>query len=237
MREDDPLAYWKLSDFLSVVDAAILIVGGDPSEVDELYETSEVGLHKTEVKRTDGHPGFGAVFTGLKTAVKLGRLKALLEYRVYRSDSYEPSWVVPKNFLTDPSRFEVDFKRDDMDRLFIAKEPDWMQTMVDVRDLKAWLHEKGVKSGFFFSDPQGDEDFMDPSHEHFAPELAMAVAAWRGLSQTRKFPQGPKVAIEEWINKNPSKWHGDSEMSASAKERIATLANWRRSGGANPTGG
>ena len=36
--EDDPLSLWRLAADLSVIDAAILIAGGDPSEVDRLYE-------------------------------------------------------------------------------------------------------------------------------------------------------------------------------------------------------
>ena len=241
MTEDDPLIHWRLSDYLSVENAAILIVGGDPSAMDELFFEGYDAPQRMEVKRTDGHPGFVAAFTGLKTAVRLRRLSALLEYRLYngfKSDSEEPCWVLPRDFLTDPSNFEVDFGHHESDTIFLAKEPDWSRTMLDVHDLKVWLQERGVKTGFFFPASQaGENDFMDRSHDHFAPELAMAAAAWRGLSQTKKFPLGPKVAIEEWINSNPSEWQGEGEMSTSAKERIATLANWKRSGGANPTGG
>ncbi|WP_431299187.1 hypothetical protein [Tabrizicola sp. BL-A-41-H6] len=241
MMEDDPLFYWRLSDHVSVEDAAILIAGGDPSAVDEVYFEGVDSLQREEVKRTDGHPGFVATFTGLKTAVRLGRLKAVLEYRVYngfQSDRKEPYWALPQRWLTDPSKFEFDFVDDGRDSVFLAKEPDWSRTMLDVRDLKVWLQERGIKTGFFFPASQADEDdFMDPSHDHFAPELAMAVAAWRALSQTQKLRQSPKAAIDGWITSNPSVWQGEGEISASAKERIATVANWNRSGGANPTGG
>jgi hypothetical protein len=241
MMEDDPLFIWRLSDHLSVEDAAILIAGGDPSAVDEMYFEGLDAPQRVEVKRTDGHRGFVAAFTGLKTAVRLGRLSASLEYRLYNgfeSDRDEPCWVLSQNFLTDPSKFEVDFWHRENDVVYLAKEPDWSRTMLDVRDLKAWLKERGVKTGFFFPATKADEDdFMDSSHDHFAPELAMAVAAWRALSQERKFKQSPKATIRNWVENNPSEWKSKDELSTEAKERIAMVANWKRSGGANPTGG
>ena len=241
MMEDDPLLLWRLADHLSVEDAAILISGGDPGAVDEQVITGFESFETIKVKVTDGHPGFVAAFTVLKTAVRSGRLKALLQYRLYngfQSDRGEPCWVLPQRWLTDPSNFELDFDHDDRDSIFLAKEPDWSRTMLDVADLKMWLKGKGVKTGFFFPATQVDEDdFMDPSHEHFAPELAIAVAAWRALSQTQKFKQSPKAMIKDWVNNNPSEWQSKDDLSTEAKERIATVANWKRSGGANPTGG
>ena len=80
--------------------------------------------------------------------------------------------------------------------LKIERLIDWTATTVDVVDLQAWLRSKGFTKGFFFPAEQSEPDaFTDPAHEHFAPELALAVAAWRALSTTQSFKRGPKEAI------------------------------------------
>lgn len=241
MTEDDPLFLWRLSDHLSVENAAILIAGGDPSAEDEVNLEGLDRVHTVRGKRTDGHPGFVPAFTALKTAVRQGKLSARFEYKVssgYKSRQDEDCWVVSGRILDDPAKLEIVHGKDDSISILMWTEPDWSRTMLDVLGLKMWLQEKGFKTGFFFPATQANEDdFMDPSHEHFAPELAIAVAAWRALSQTQKFPQSPKATIKDWINNNPSEWQSKDELSSEAKERIAMVANWKRSGGANPTGG
>lgn len=252
MTDEDPLFFWRLAEHLSVEDAAILIAGGDPSTVDVILDGPPIvfedafSANEIEIKRTTGHPGFVPVFTSLKNAIRQGNLKSQLQYKLHHRDRIGPEeqvWVLPRAFVTDPKNFEVDFASIDFgdeDRHCIAieKEPDWSATLIDVRDLKAWLSERGLKSGFFFPTSEADPDeFMDQAHEHFAPELALAVAAWRALAKTQKFRSGTKAAIEAWINQNPKQWRSDSELSNSAKERIVTVANWNRIGGATPSGG
>lgn len=241
MTEDDPLFLWRLSDHLSVEDAAILIAGGDPSAEDEVYLEGLDRMHTVRGKRTDGHPGFVPAFTALKTAVRQGKLSARFEYKLssgYKSRQDEDCWVVSHRILDDPAKLEIIHGKDDSISILMWTEPDWSRTMLDVLDLKVWLQEKGLKTGFFFPASQaGEDDFMDPSHKHFAPELALAAAAWRGLSQRQKSPKGVKAAIDEWITSNPSAWLDEEKISTAARDRIITLANWNRSGGANPTGG
>lgn len=247
MIEDDPLRFWRLADTLSVENAAILIAGGDPSAVDNV-QSNDPGSSTmwVDVKRTVGHPNFVAVFTSLKSAVRKGHFSTQLKYRVHFRDMIdrtEPVWVLPREFLTDPTKFKVEFGDiqfgdEDNHCICIEKEPDWSSIMLDVGEIKAWLSAKGFRSGFFFPKTEAEpDDFMDPSHEHFAPELALAVAAWRALAQTQKHSRGPKASIETWISSNPAAWQGGAELSTSAKERIATVANWNRTGGATPTQG
>jgi len=130
----------------------------------------------------------------------------------------------------------------------VTKEPDWSRTYVNVEDVKKWLRQRGFTKGFFFTstavEPYSStlnavesDDFTDQSHEHFAPELVLAVAAWRALAQTQKFPRGPKAAICAWIEGHPEEWRGEGALSSATKDRIATLVNWNKSGGAPRSSG
>lgn len=251
--DDAKLQLWRLVSDLSVEDAAILIAGGDPSDLD--YESDSFG-NEYSVKRTTGHSGFLAVFTSLTNAIRKGHIQAHLAFRA-KSGGVDPvrsamapnglrgeTWVMSKSDLSrlrdslegDPFG---DTPLDGADGIRLEVEPDWTRATIDVEDLKAWLRSRGFTTGFFFpsQDESAPDDFMNPDHEHFAPELALAVSAWRGLASEQKFPRGTKPAIESWIDANPNAWLGDGEVSAAAKERIATLVNWRKSGGAPTTGG
>lgn len=244
---DTTLELWRLASDLTVEDAAILIAGGDPSEVD--YEDDTFG-GQHEVKRTTGHPGFPATFTSLKIAIRKGYLPAHLASRTDDGGPYSTRigadvWTLSSDEVSalrqrltnDPFS---DLAPDGAHDIQFRVEPDWTRTTVDVEDLKAWLRSRGFTTGFFFPSNRQTETapdiFMDPTHEHFSAELALAVAAWRGLASEQRFPRGPKAAIEAWIAGNPDAWRGDGDLSTNAKDRVVTLVNWRKSGGALPTG-
>ena len=235
---------WRLATDISVENAAILIAGGDPSE--KAYPEGSMPFKDgvVKVKVTNGHLGFDAVFAALKAAVICGDLRAQLSY--YATEApigletpYDPHYVVFAGSELQgklPSALVIfeDGKR----TVVIADKPIWAEALIHVADLKVWLQERGLNSGFFFpvSNPNSAE-FMDPSHDHFSPELALAVAAWRGLANEQIFPKGQKAAVENWIAKHPGAWLGKGKPSDNAKDRIATLVNWNPIGGAPKTGG
>ena len=59
---------------------------------------------------------------------------------------------------------------------------------------------------------------------NFPPELDFAVQAWRAVFTTEGKAK-PKARIREWLDENTT-------LSNAAKERIATVANWDKTGGA-----
>ena len=263
MTEDNPLYLWRLAADLSVEDVAILIAGGDPSAVDGKnvkirdadYAHDEIFpvVEWKETKRTTGHPGFVASFTGLKAAVICGSIPATFQY-VVKPASDLSQLPLDDFFITTTTNLKplLSTPESKLDELLkgsiaITKEPDWSRTYVNVEDVKKWLRQRGFKNGFFLTsmavEPDSltanavePDDFTDQSYEHFAPELALAVAAWRALSQDKKFKSGPKNAISKWIEANPNEWRGKNKLSESAKERIITLVNWNQTGGAPKSG-
>lgn len=78
---------------------------------------------------------------------------------------------------------------------------------------------------------------MDASNENFSAELALAVTVWRAVSKNAVRGASPKKAIERWIDAHPRAWLGEGTLSESAVDRITTLVNWRKKGGASTTAG
>jgi hypothetical protein len=71
------LDYWRLCDELSVLHAALLIVGKDPSEISVYVE--KWAVHERPV-------GYEAAKTALKNAVRSGRLKAIIAMKHGQED-------------------------------------------------------------------------------------------------------------------------------------------------------
>jgi hypothetical protein len=243
---EDDLAGWRLASELSVVDCAILLTGNSPSVTD----TESNGLNDYAlVKRTSGHPGFDGYFEALKAAIRSGQLPARFKYPAQVGPGFAHKAV--RDVVVVEHGGIAQARRDDFllplgdsfsdawaDKLVIEREPDWERATIDVEALKAWLRARGVRGGFFFtSDTAPTEDFMDSANDSFSAELALAVTVWRAVSKKDIRSKSPKEVIEEWIVRHPEAWIGDGALSNSAIERIATLVNWRKKGGAPTTGG
>lgn len=74
-------------------------------------------------------------------------------------------------------------------------------------------------------------DSVPPEFDEHSPtyplELDLALQAWRAVSK-RKEKGKPKARLRAWLNANTT-------LSNEAKERIATVANWDKLGGATRT--
>jgi hypothetical protein len=238
---------WHLAPELSIEDAAILLAGGDPSEMVDIHHE----YHVEWVKKTNQHPGFLPALTVLQGAIRRKELKAQLAYRIAPDlssyldrespdscrvlSSSELGMLVSNSFNND-AQSPFDSQTVEHSAVLFC-EPDWARSLVDYEDLRGWLRSRGVKSGFFFPESEADpDDFLDIAHDHFSAELHLAVTVWRALANQSKFPRGPKAAIEDWIARNPDTWKGDEPLGERAKDRIATLVNWNSRGGAPKTG-
>lgn len=76
--------------------------------------------------------------------------------------------------------------------------------------------------------PQVAEKALPVSNKSNYPiELDYAIKAWQAVSISEGKGK-PKARIKKWLNEN-------TELSNEAKERIATVANWDKTGGATKT--
>jgi hypothetical protein len=81
--ELDAFDYWRLCDQLTVAQAALLLIGKDPTDL------------QFSVRRTGKPPiGFAAVFAALTNAIDAGRLPAKLEPGEYGTDWYRTTIAV-----------------------------------------------------------------------------------------------------------------------------------------------
>ncbi|QLQ17738.1 MAG: hypothetical protein HZT43_01960 [Exiguobacterium profundum] len=245
----EKLKGWYLNDHITVENAAILLADGDPDEVDS--EVTRFG-DVQEYKRTTGHPGYTAMFEAITNAIRTGNLKAILAFRTSTAEDdlflhERPCWLLCSD---DVRRLREVLPDDALSRKLLRHgnnirveiDPDWARSLVSLKDIREWLSAKGRTTGFPFAQerpwkPSTDiETMLDPEHPHFSPELSMAIAAWRGLREHDRENQATKNAIRKWIKAHPEEWKSEDELSESAVDRIATIVNWRKAGGAPKSG-
>jgi len=123
------LDYWRLCDELSIIQAALLIVGVDPAANQEWIANWS----------PDQRPaGYDASLAALTHAILAGRLKATIR----KSASY-------RGYNEEPAEDES-IGIDERGHQIIYKDnPDWSLTTVTVDDLQSWLRSRGSRRGSF----------------------------------------------------------------------------------------
>lgn len=218
----ESLDYWRLCDELSVVQAALLIVGGDPSN------SAEDVLDWEPYKRPFG---FNAAFAAVSHAVLAGHLKGTIRRDERTQDIF------------DRPRPDESIGRNDVGvSVIYKKEPNWHRTTVAVDDLQAWLRRRGLKTGFFFPEKDDVADYLDPSNPNYSPKLAAAIGAWEAVSRDTSLTRGKTVkqAIAKWLRQNADRFgltKEDGSPNEQGIEEVSKIANWDTKGGAPKTPG
>jgi hypothetical protein len=259
-RKLSTIDLWRLSDSLNVVDAAILITGNDPSTQDKLYDDDRGVKWGQKVD----YAGFEPTLKALKSAILGNKLKAVIKHsmRGFSSESdphgdYSYEIVQMPNEETvsydmlvarmdttpwsqEPlkGKTALNFSVSDIKHtgnLYICKDPNWQQTLVEVEDLKEWLASKSLRPEFFFPDAPV-EGFRNKNHSRYSAKLATAVAAWEAV-KTASPNKTPKQTLKAWVQSNGEKFGltDDGIVSDGMAEEIAIIANWQTKGGATPT--
>jgi len=223
------LDYWRLCDELSVVNAALLILGVDPSNTGAW----EIDCWNPRA-RPKGHDATEAALIG---AITSGRLQAKVKYDL--EPRYEAISVPEHSFSKLRFKQWREVKDSSNNSYLISPVPNWETTTVDVDDLKKWLRSKGVTSDFFFpTESHEGPTYLDPTHSRYAPKLAAAVQAWLAVVE----PKGtsPKKALEKWLREHAAEFgltDDEGTPVAIAMEECAKVANWQPGGGASKTPG
>ncbi|HEY5330873.1 MAG TPA: hypothetical protein VIJ79_13380 [Acidobacteriaceae bacterium] len=214
----ESLDYWRLCEHLSVVQAAHLIVGTDPSGIPE-----DVYLWKTHLLPD----GFNPVFAGLRGAILSGKLKATI-----RIDARS----IP---LRAPASAMAHFQEGGVQHLYSVL-PDWFGTMIEVTDLREWLVRCGMESEFFFVNGLPTADYLNPSDRCFSAKLHAAIGAWTAVKSDSALTRNMsvKTALTIWLNKNAAQYgltKKDGTASKQAIDEVSKVANWVTKGGAPKT--
>lgn len=195
---------------------------------------------------------FIAIFRALRSATLSKDIQAKFEYDARR---VSPGYMLDPNdtsgdvrdgearlcqeFFIQADEPDQDFSyENDYPQVILVTEPNWLRTTIAVDDVRHWMDRKGRRPAFFFpaENVAAPDDFMDPDHDHFAPELDLAVKAWRAFVSVRKTPGGTTTAIRKWLDENPQAWAGEGEVSNECKDRLKTVVNWNKRGGPDKTG-
>ena len=105
---------------------------------------------------------------------------------------------------------------------------------IDYRKVFAFIDDVKRLDNEFLQDVGGQSQrppYLDPEHKYHSEELALAVEVWMELlSEDGKFTEhkAPREQIEDLLKKKREK------LSKNAIDRITTMINPKKSGGAPP---
>lgn len=215
----ESLDYWRLCEELSIIQAALLIAGNDPS-VDHAYV--EGWSHENRPK------GYEAAKTALIHAVRSKRLEAIIRHDAWPRGYNEE--VNSEHDLTKYKGISYIFK----------VEPDWKSTTIKVDDLIAWLSSRGFRDGFFFPETEKNPDYLNQQYSCYSAKLAAAIEAWKAVSENADSQKGKSIkqALTKWLRINASRfglYKDDGTPNEQGIEEIAKIANWETKGGAPKT--
>ncbi|MBL4618633.1 MAG: hypothetical protein JKX88_00870 [Marinicaulis sp.] len=207
----ESLDYWRLCEELTLVQAACLLAGGDPA-------AESINKQNLESEKIRLH-GYKAALAAIKQALQNGRIKGIIKPRIEQRP-------------VDPD----DFTSTDIE---IPDSIDAYESFIQVKSLKKWLRFRGITTGFFFPGDNILPDYLDKTHDRYAPKLAAAVQAWIALEDSSLIKKSPKQALIRWLREHSKELelcHSDGKPNESGIEEIAKVANWLRRGGAPKTG-
>lgn len=176
------------------------------------FDPNEINLCRGDTNFEQSYPRIYTVECALQNAVQVESLQAEVHYIYYDNDGY--------------------YNKSD--------EIDMVKTKVNVNDIRSWLVNRGVGTGFFFSKPIDAPEYLDENHANHAPKLAAAVAAWQAVNLEPDLCSGKTVkqALRIWLRKNADRFgltKDDGNPNEQGIEEIAKVANWVSSGGAPKT--
>lgn len=234
--QNDPLAGWRLVTELGLEDIAILLAGGDPGA---MIADKDWHDHIDSPKRDRALPAVAGFLRALEADVRSGVLPARLAFQAHVSATMPNALV-----LVDRRQIE-DMLSSDLflppkewvstawaDKLIVERPIDWANSRVRTEDLRIWLKAKGMSGTVFDTQTKEAADGLpSPAGPHFAPELDLALTAWRAVSGSSQIKGTVKQALNAWITENPGAWRGDEPLGTGALERITVVANWNQKGG------
>lgn len=211
----ESMDYWRLCDEVSIIQAALLIIGEDPSGGNNYVEGWEFDNQPT---------GYQAARTALSNAIVSGELPAVIRRSLTKGhleDSETEEWLGQKGQY--------------------KSEMDIYLTTIKVKDIRGWLSKRGISTGFFFPHIVSNRpDYLDTQHANYSPKLAAAIEAWLAITETPELTKAKSVkqTIMIWLRSKAGRFgliKDDGNPNESGIEEVAKVANWETKGGAPKT--
>lgn len=196
---------WRLCDQLSIIQAALLVAGHDPSNLQEYIENYD------HDKRPRG-------YEAAKAAISRGLMDQTIKGQLFEEQDHDMN-----GNPAGPIEGSIDLKL----------------SVVNVADLKLWLADRGLTTGFFFPKKVDGAEFLDPDHDRYSQKLAATISAWRAMDNGGMLKgKTPKQSLEKWLRLNADKFglcDEDGKPNEKGIEECAKVANWMHKGGAPKT--
>ena len=241
-RFEESIDFWRLCDEFNIVQAALLIVGGDASSAKDVEDW----------KLDDRPQGYEAAKTaicgGLKNFDRYEKKYGEVDVDGFPLETEDSTQLdidqeLDARRLSLLSRsirgelimvYKMDVRSDDMGLANGIIDLD--KSTVNAQSLKEWLGLKGFRTGFFFPEPAETMDFLDPTHLRYAPKLVAAVRAWQAVTHPGK--KSAKQALDKWLREHATEFgltNDDGKPIEQAIEECSKVANWKPKGGVNKT--
>lgn len=204
----EALDFWRLCDDLTISQAAHLLVGIVPGEIEAM---SISGNMLTPDSNRRFQTSFQAAQTAITNALKAEKIKGVIQ----PFDDY------------DSNGNAFGYVRDSVN-------PD--TSSIEVDSLRRWLKHRGFTTGFFFPDAPDVPDYLDSLHPRYSPKLAASVNAW--LNVTAPGKGSVKQALDKWLRENAAQYRlvdDEGKHINQAIEDCSKVANWNFQGGAPKT--
>ncbi|UNU73645.1 hypothetical protein LU293_01665 [Moraxella nasovis] len=205
---------FKLMDRLSINEIGAFIAGASPSDVFCSYQ-DKYYLNTNESMPENASEVFSMITKILTRAIIAGELKA----QIVMNDNGQ-------NLI-----------QNDLNKDWLAIGTiNTAQTTITRNDIKQWLENRGVFPTAFFPNGRKD-DYMNPNHDCYSPDLALCVKAWE-VAQTAHYDGTTKEFMANWIKQNAQayKWENHTNpkelMGDTKAKELASVANWNKKGGA-----
>lgn len=127
---------------------------------------------------------------------------------------------------------ELNCKFDDLRRILFNEDlehdspQNWIDRALNKKIAIPWL-DFAIQKGFYKSETSASQlelPIFDKNSSTYPIELDLALQAWRAVTSNLGKGKAPKAQIIKWLDAN-------TKLSVVAKERVATVANWNKTGG------
>ena len=204
----EDLDYWRLCEELNVDQAAHLLIGFLPGEVEAQMHNGADLSPKSQVRYVTN---LQAATAAISNALRSGSI----------SGQYTP------NFNRDITGNRT---------THIENSINLDESTVQVGSLKQWLSGRGFRKGFFFPDQTDAPDYLDEKNARYAPKLAAAIRAWQSVVETNG--RHPKQALAKWLREHAAEFgmtDDEGNLVNQAIDDVSKIANWQPTGGAPKT--
>lgn len=223
----ESIDHWQICDEFTVVQAALLIAGFDPSIYQEGVESDGPRNRPT---------GYEAAKNALIHAINAKRLKAIIKFKASGDWGYI-------NY-NDLAEYEKVAENQHGRNIIYNTMLDLHLTTILRSDLENWLIQRGKGDNSFFFPKKSVAvlPYLDPNNPNYSFKLAAAIFIWTTLNSDASLMKAKTVkqAAVDLLQEKANLLgliKEDNKLNSQAVEDISKVVNWRPDGGAPKTPG